>query len=662
MAAQTAIPLRDEGAPGPDASDSSGALDLAFPIGGLSFQSRIAVVALVTAVVVLLGACTLFMLQQWRTERAHFLQAEESLATIAAADISWDLSHGDHADGMAALRALQRDPRLVSATLVGPGGVPVPGFDPVRKPRPQTAAVASIRAPVALEHGSSATLVLTVEPEGLGGLLPRFISMGGALFFVAAGLALFMGRWLAGRLTRPVERLSQVMQEVAGSGDFTRRVVHGDKDEFGRLTESFNALLGDLESHDRALHQTMDELVEARDAAEAANVLKSHFLANMSHEIRTPLNGVLAMAQIMAMGEMQPKQRERLGVIRQSGEALLTVLNDILDLSKIEAGRMELDITDFDTEELAGKLEAAHQAAATAKGLSFSVETTEAARGVRRGDAVRLQQILNNLLANAVKFTHGGEVRVLLDGEGEGGGAGLKVSVTDTGIGVPSDKLPLLFQKFSQVDSSTTRQFGGTGLGLAICRELAQLMGGNVWAESLQGVGSTFFVSVPLQRVSASAAAAEPAGSSVPTDVSSLRILAAEDNATNQLVLKTVISTFGLDVDIVPDGQKAVEAWAGGDYDLILMDIQMPVMDGITATREIRAIEARTGRRRTPIVALSANAMVHQVKEYLNAGMDMHVAKPIQLAKLHAALAQVLNEVEAEAEAPTATAARDAVA
>ena len=662
MAVQTANPLDDEGPGAPAGADGKGELELAFPVAGLSFQSRIAVVALVTAVVVLLGACTLFMLQQWRTERAHFIQSQEALAHVAAADISEELGHGDRQDALTALHALSLDPRLLSAALVGPGGAALPGFGPVGPAHPiKGDDQIAVRAPVQLGDGTSGVLVLEVQPEGLAGLLPRFISMGGALFFVAAGLALFMGRWLAGRLTRPVERLSQVMHEVAGSGDFTRRVAHDDKDEFGRLTESFNALLADLESHDRALHQTMDELVEARDAAEAANVLKSHFLANMSHEIRTPLNGVLAMAQIMAMGDLQPKQRERLGVIRQSGEALLTVLNDILDLSKIEAGRMELEAGDFETEDLARKLEAAHQPAAAAKGLSFSVEATAAAQGVRRGDAVRLQQILNNLLANAVKFTHAGEVRMLIDGEGEGGSAGLRVSVTDTGIGVPSDKLPLLFQKFSQVDSSTTRQFGGTGLGLAICRELAQLMGGNVWAESIQGVGSTFFVTVPMPRVSASAAGSEPAGPAAPTDVSSLRILAAEDNATNQLVLKTVISTFGLDVDIVPDGQKAVEAWASGAYDLILMDIQMPVMDGITATREIRAVEARAGRRRTPIIALSANAMVHQVKEYLNAGMDMHVAKPIQLSKLHEALERVLNEAEAEAEAD-APGARNAVA
>ena len=659
MTADIAIESKDASHPEAAVADDPrpAAVELGFPIRGLSFQSRIAVVALVTAVAVLLAACLLFMLQQWRTERAHFLQAQRTLAQLTAADMSEELRRGDRMDGLTAFRVLRADPRLLKAELVGPDGAPIPEFtQTVSRHASPTAGAVAIRAPVDLGGGKHGELVLTVEPEGPGALLPRFLSMGGALFFVAAGMALFMGRWLAARLTRPVDRLSQAMQEVADSGDFTQRVLHGEDDEFGRLTESFNTLLGELEKNDKALRLAMDELVEARDAAEAANVLKSHFLANMSHEIRTPLNGVLAMAQIMAMGDLQLKQRERLGVIRQSGEALLTVLNDILDLSKIEAGRMELENADFDTEDMARKIEAAHQPAATEKGLSFSVEVTPAAAGVRRGDSIRLQQILNNLTANAVKFTHSGEVRVLIDGEGEDGSDGLKVSVTDTGIGVPSDKLPLLFQKFSQVDSSTTRQFGGTGLGLAICRELAQLMGGNVWAESIQGVGSTFFINAPVRRVSAAAPLAEPsAPAPTAAEIASLKILAAEDNATNQLVLKTVISTFGLDVDIVPDGQKAIEAWEKGQYDLILMDIQMPVMDGVTATREIRQTEARTGRRRTPIIALSANAMVHQVKEYLNAGMDMHVAKPIQLSKLHEALEHVLNHADDEDEPAAAT-------
>ena len=625
-------------------------LDLGPPSRGLSFQSRIAVVALVTAVAVLMAACLLFMLQQYRTERAHLLQNETILAEVAARDIASAMSTRDRDRMDAGLEALKADPRIHSAALRDSSGRILAQFQ--RADSASVAAEVKVAAPIVSGGVRRGVLDLSIRPEGFGVLLPRFLAMGGALFFVAAGLALFMGRWLAGRLTRPVDRLSRAMHEVAGSGDFARRVEHGENDEFGRLTESFNGLLSQLQKNDLELRGAMDALVEARDAAEAANVLKSHFLANMSHEIRTPLNGVLAMAQIMAMSDLDQTQRERLAVIHQSGESLLTILNDILDLSKIEAGRMELETAEFDVGELARGIEAAHTPVAARKGLDFSVEVAPSAGGKRMGDRARLQQILNNLVANAIKFTASGEVRVALRGEGADGGDGLLISVSDTGIGVPAAKLPLLFQKFSQVDSSTTREFGGTGLGLAICREIAQLMGGAVWAESAEGVGSTFHVRVPLERTSPAAlASAEAAANRAGADVSELKILAAEDNATNQLVLKTIMATFGLGVDVVADGALAVQAWNAGQYDLILMDIQMPVMDGIAATRAIRAMERSGGRARTPIIALSANAMTHQVKEYLDAGMDMHVAKPIQLAKLQQALEAAMDgESQATAE------------
>ena len=628
-----------------DAGGSRLAID--FPIKGLSFQNRIAVVSLLTAVAVLMAACLLFMLQQWRTERTHFIQNQHLLAQIVAADAAEAISRDDHEDLNIAVHMLSVHPRVISVRVVDQAGRAMDTFDRTDEQARQGRSVkdaVEVRAPILVGARKVGDVRLVSIPEKFGDLLPRFLSMGGALFFVAAGMALFMGRWLAARLARPVDRLSQAMHDVATSGDFARRVDRGEDDEFGRLTDSFNDLLAQLFRNDQELRAAMGALVEARDAAEAANVLKSQFLANMSHEIRTPLNGVLAMAQIMAMGDMSSEQRDRLGVIRQSGEALLTVLNDILDLSKIEAGRMELEDGEFDTAELCRQIEAVHHSVAAKKGLAFSVDMTAKAAGMRRGDVARLQQILNNLVANAVKFTNAGEVRITIDGEGEDGGAGLWMSVTDTGIGVPSDKLPLLFQKFTQVDASTTRRFGGTGLGLAICRELAQLMGGTVWAESLEGVGSTFFVSIPLVRVG-EAAAQRPAAAapSMPAPGDTVRILAAEDNPTNQLVLKTVMATFGLEVEVVSDGRLAVEAWTAKPYDLILMDIQMPGMDGVTATRTIREAEARTGRARTPIVALSANAMTHQVKEYLAAGMDMHVAKPIELAKLQAALEAMLG-------------------
>ncbi|HEX8232521.1 MAG TPA: ATP-binding protein [Caulobacteraceae bacterium] len=631
--------------------------------GSLSFQNRIAVVALLTAIAVLSAATSLFIWQEWRTDRARLIQHRTVLAQITAEHLKPALAARDWRAAEAELRTLAVSPRVMEARLVGPGGRELARY---RRTDAKTGGQRiEVEAPVAAAGSAPAKLVLISTHEGLGQTAPRFIALGGSLFFVAAGLALFMGRWLAGRVTRPVNRLSAAMREVARSGDFAQQVEGGDDEEFIRLSESFNHLLAQLHRNDMDLRAAMAELVEARDAAQAANVLKSHFLANMSHEIRTPLNGVLAMAQIMAMGELSGVQRERLDVISRSGEALLGVLNDVLDLSKIEAGRMELEPVVFEARTLADELSAHFAPLAEQKGLRFQLTVEPSAAGPRRGDCQRLLQVLNNLLSNAVKFTEHGRVEVMIAGEGEGGATGLRATVTDTGIGVAADKLPLLFQKFSQLDSSNTRRFGGTGLGLAICREIAHLMGGDVWAESEPGRGSTFHVSVPLERLEAEEAqppkpaageAAATARSAPAEEERPLKVLAAEDNATNQLVLKSVMATFGVELQVAPHGRAAVDAWAQETFDVILMDIQMPEMDGIAATRMIRAAEAETGRRRTPIIALSANAMTHQVKEYLAAGMDRHVAKPIELAKLHAALLSVLEDA-GEVQEPAALSA-----
>ena len=632
--------------------DGFGHLDVGAPMKGLSFQNRIAVVALVTSVSVLIAATAVFVLQEWRTERARLVQHSTTLASVMAERLAPAMANPKEA--AVRLQSLRAAEKVDSAYLADASGKRIATYRAARTPDPQARGPVEVSAVVTAQGKPAGKLVVVTSSDPFTSMLPRLVALGGSLFFVAAGLALFTGRWLAGRVTKPVNRLSFAMREVARSGDFAQQVERGEDDEFGRLTDSFNALLAQLHRRDLDLRAAMDELVGARDAAQAANILKSQFLANMSHEIRTPLNGVLAMAQIMAMGELSDVQRERLDVVSRSGEALLAVLNDILDLSKIEAGRMELELSQFEAKDIARDVERTHAQLAEQKGLKLSVEVTSDAEGVRRGDCPRLLQVLNNLVANAVKFTESGEVEVKISGEGQGGAHGLRMTVRDTGIGVASDKLPLLFQKFSQLDASTTRRFGGTGLGLAICRELAHLMGGSIWAESVEGQGSTFSVSIPLPRVAgASASAPAPVVQAAESDDGAdrpLRVLAAEDNATNQLVLKSVMATFGVELHMVATGRAAVEAWSNDTFDVILMDIQMPDLDGIAATRAIRAAEAESGRPRTPIIALSANAMTHQVKEYLAAGMDRHVAKPIELAKLHSALLGVLgNDDEAEA-------------
>ena len=279
-----------------------------------------------------------------------------------------------------------------------------------------------LNAPLTQSGRRVGDLRLEAAGSGLAEILPRYLAVCAALFFAAVGLALFMGRWLAGRVMDPVNRLSQAMREVTDSADYSHRLPSWAQDEFGLLTESFNDLLVQLQANDNALHKAMTELVTARDAAQAANVLKSQFLANMSHEIRTPLNGVLAMAQIIALGELPEAQRERVEVIRRSGEDLLAVLNDILDLSKIEAGKMEIEAREVDAERLGHNVHDTFNGVAEAKpGLRFDLRIARDAVGPRRGDPVRIGQILNNLVSNALKFTDEGQVLVAIDGLGAGG-------------------------------------------------------------------------------------------------------------------------------------------------------------------------------------------------------------------------------------------------
>jgi signal transduction histidine kinase/ActR/RegA family two-component response regulator len=621
-----------------------------------TFHARVAGAALITTMVVLVAACMTFMLQQWAvaTEQNHL--SDVTLSEITASAAADAMGAHDPHTAVAAIAALAKAPRVERAELRDSQGHIIAAYarpaGPVREGEADV-----VHTPVRLGAAPAGDLMLIARGPPLSAMLPQFIALTGALFFAGVGVALFLARGLAHKVIAPVQRLSEAMHEVAANGSFEPVEVEAQDALFRSLTDSFNHLLGKLDEREKALWRTLQELMEARDAANAANVLKSQFLANMSHEIRTPLNGVLAMAEVMSMGELALDQRERLDVIRQSGGLLLAVLNDVLDLSKIEAGKLTLLVDDFDLESAIAPTRESFAVIAQQKQLDFAVELSDAACGGWRGDADRLRQIVGNLLSNAVKFTQAGSVRAAFDVSPESGA--LILTVRDSGVGIAREKQATLFEKFVQADNSATRRFGGTGLGLAICRELTQMMGGVITVESLEGQGSIFRVELPLERGEARINAATETTQMDAEAEGALRLLAAEDNPTNQQVLAAVMGSLGIEIDIVADGQAAFEAWRDGSYDLILMDIQMPVMDGIDAARAIRAAEYETGRRRIPIVALTANALSHQVQEYLAVGMDGHVAKPIEIAKLYDAISRALTEA---AQAPSTGHVRSAAA
>jgi signal transduction histidine kinase/ActR/RegA family two-component response regulator len=366
---------------------------------------------------------------------------------------------------------------------------------------------------------------------------------------------------------------------------------------------------------------------EALARAEAASSAKSEFLATMSHEIRTPLNSVLGMAQAMHRGELSDPQRGHLRMISTAGESLLTLLNDLLDLSKIEAGKIEFETGVIDTEILTAGLKV-FAPLLQDKDVVFSVTVAPEAAGGWSGDPTRVRQVLHNLVSNAVKFTARGSISVDISYDG----AALVLAVEDTGVGISGARLNQIFEPFVQADASTTRRYGGSGLGLTICRDLVTLMGGTIDLISTEGFGSKFTVSLPAVAAARETLAVEPEAS---IDLAEgVRVLAAEDNPVNQVVLRTLLEASGIQVVMVANGKEAVAAWDPGRWDLVLMDIQMPVMDGVEATQIIREAEREGGFGRTPIIALTANAMDHHRLEYLSAGMDALVAKPINLEVL----------------------------
>ena len=402
--------------------------------------------------------------------------------------------------------------------------------------------------------------------------------------------------------------------------------VEGRADEIGVLAK---ALRGEREKVEEVLANLEDRVRDRTAELERANAEKSLFLANMSHELRTPLNGVIAISETLAAQQKTQQSRELAELIVSSGRLLEQVLTDILDFSKIEAGEIQLSHETFDMQAIVRRIAELHRASAESKGLELGWTVSEAARGAFVGDQVRLTQVLSNLLSNAVKFTHAGAVRLAVTEEG----GQVRFAVTDTGIGFDDAVKARLFGRFQQADGSITRRFGGTGLGLAISRSLVELMGGAISVESTPGVGSVFTFRLPLETAQA-VAATEAVEAEQGFDLSGCRILLAEDHPTNQKVVQLILQSVNVEPEIVENGQLALDRLKAERFDVVLMDMQMPELDGLSATRLLREFETAEGLARTPVIMLTANAMDEHIRAGREAGADQHLSKPIRAQAL----------------------------
>ncbi|MFZ0267076.1 ATP-binding protein [Caulobacter sp.] len=429
-----------------------------------------------------------------------------------------------------------------------------------------------------------------------------------------------------------VERPLRVLAEAHRTGAVDQAEPIEDRaDEIGALART---LRSQRDRNIELLRSLEERVAERTDELERANQAKSMFLANMSHELRTPLNGVIAIGDRLAEETDPERRRELAALVTSSGRLLEHVLSDILDVSKIEAGQFQLTPAPFDLATVVGGVAELHRASAQAKGLDFKWSIQPGVPGSYLGDAGRISQILNNLLANAVKFTSIGEIALSV----ERADSGLSFIVSDTGVGFDDTVRRRLFKRFVQADQSITRQFGGTGLGLSICSALVDMMGGRIDARAVLGRGATFQVDLPLERVRA--VEDEVLDDEEEISLEGLRVLVAEDHPTNRKVVEVILGPFDLALTMVEDGQAALDAFTPGAFDAILMDMQMPVMDGLTATRMIREREAAAGVQPCLLIMLTANAMEEHVSASKAVGADLHLTKPVRPAQLLEALAR----------------------
>ena len=609
----------------------------------LPLRHKLAAMTLMTSVGGLLAAFFVVLVVEIETYRSEMIENRGVLAEVLAENVAAALYFEDTEATKTVLGSLSSDPLALGACVHGPDGECFAGWTSQPEPMPCGGQVVGaavfgdssleVSRPVVVDGEPVGVLSVTSSTRELGSRLTQLaLALGVVLIGVVAVVMLVSAR-IRRALSAPLLELVAAAREAGGANDYSVRVEPRGGDEVGELARAFNRMLTQIEERET-------DLLDAKDRAEQADRTKSGFLANMSHELRTPLNGVVGMVSYLLETKLDGEQRSCMETVRASAESLLVIMNDILDLSKTEAGKITLRETDFDLREHVRETCALFTRQVKEKELRLVVDVVDDAPAWIHADSGLVRHALTNLVSNAIRFTHEGEIRVRVSVERDDGPRVLlRLSVEDTGIGIEEEALGELFKPFVQVDGSATREYGGTGLGLAITRGLVERMGGTIGAKSAFCEGSTFWFTVDVARAEAPVPgeSASDAGGVSLNAVAPRTILIVEDTPLNQKIAQRMLERLGYRTQLANDGVEAVELFSETEYDLVLMDCHMPRLDGWEATREIRAFEAGSGRR-VPILALTADAREQNHDRCMEVGMDGFLTKPIRIGDLESAL------------------------